>query len=110
MRLAEAYMKVMDILDSHDYNAKRILFEIAKQNPRAVVTAVASMRLCESATPVRPAEYFDSDYADRNKNQWMIGAIDLLKMGKKIEAIRHCRTLTNMGLKDAKEAVEDLVY
>ncbi|UCC41430.1 MAG: ribosomal protein L7/L12 [Candidatus Aminicenantes bacterium] len=82
------YAKAIDILFdvmSHKRNPLELIREIAKLNPAIIIRAAKNI-----SAP------------------WMEAAIPLLKEGQKILAIKKCRELTGLGLKEAKEAVDEL--
>jgi ribosomal protein L7/L12 len=69
---------------SEEQNWKKVVIDIAKKHPKCVVEAIAG-------------------------STWKVEARKLyLEQGEKIKAIKHCRAMTGMGLKEAKEAVEAL--
>lgn len=82
------YAKAIDILCevmTGHRNGIKLLREIVKLNPAIVIRAAQNI-----SAP------------------WMEAAIPLLKEGQKILAIKKCRELTGLGLKEAKEAVDEL--
>jgi ribosomal protein L7/L12 len=81
------YKLAVDIISStQDWRA--ICVSIAKSNPAVFVKAV------------NPANSLSA---------WKMDARRLYYVeGKKIEAIKYCRSATGLGLKEAKEAVEAL--
>ena len=79
------YAEAIDVLMKRG-NFGEILTEIAKVHPKAVVMANRAV----------------------NGPLWQERCYNILKTGRKIEAIKVCRQLTGMGLKEAKEAVEKL--
>ena len=79
------YAEAIDVLMKRG-NFNEILIEIAKVHPKAVVMANSAV----------------------NGPTWQEQCRELLKAGRKIEAIKVCHQLTGMGLKEAKEAVENL--
>jgi ribosomal protein L7/L12 len=80
------YAKALEIC-SEEQNWKKIVIEAAKINPSVIVKAF-------DATGLIP---------------WEIEAKRLCLEENKIEAIKYCRGVTGMGLKDSKEAVEKLI-
>lgn len=74
------YSEVIDVL-SVEQDWKRMVINIAKKHPKLV---------CHAATD----------------ESWMVEARALMTAGEKIAAIKYCRSMTGMGLKEAKEAVE----
>jgi len=72
---------------SADKDFKKIVIEIAKLYPKAVVMA---------------------DIAANGKS-WQEQCREIMLSGRKIDAIKLCRSLTGMGLHEAKEAVESLI-
>lgn len=80
------YSRAIEILTKHDNLAKDILIEIAKSNPSAIIKGYNSL----------------------NHPNWQDEVLPILRSGQKINAIKRCRELTGMGLKEAKQAVEEL--
>lgn len=78
------YREAIDVITKHRDESEIILIEVAKANPGAVVKA------------------FNTIYHE----EWHKDIIPLLKVDRKIQAIKLCRELTGMGLKEAKEACE----
>jgi ribosomal protein L7/L12 len=78
------YEVAIDII-SKDQDWRELVFEIAKKNPSAIVSAYA-----------------------KNKNLWQFEAKKLMDAGEKIKAIKYCRNETGFSLKEAKDAVEAL--
>lgn len=79
------YPEAIEILDNaNGFTDRKLLVEIAKHEPSAVVRACTRLRSAGWIEEVRP----------------------IVLDGKKINAIKECRRLTGMGLKEAKEAVE----
>jgi len=76
------YAQAIEIC-SIDQNWKAIVIEIAKNNPSAVVNAL-------------------------NGQGWQVECRELMIAGEKIQAIKACRSVTGMSLKEAKAAVEAL--
>ena len=79
------YARAIDNLIA-DQNWYAIAADYAKRYPSAFNQAVASI----------------------NQPAWEDEAKRLLDAEQKIQAIKHCRAMTGMGLKQAKEAVEAL--
>ena len=83
----------------HDVqDTMELLTEVAKRNPKAV---------CDAYYRLHPEKATAIDWRDK--------ALEILRgrngasVTKKIEAIKVCRNVTGMGLKEAKDAVEDLM-
>jgi len=76
------YAQAIEIC-STEQNWKEMIIKIAKKHPKIVV---------------------DSAYS----NLWKIKGKQIRDEQSKIEAIKYCRSMTGMGLKEAKESVEDL--
>lgn len=81
------YKKVIEILMSDRYDAKKLLTEIAKNNP---------------------GRFLKTYYALYEKNDRFSGIRDLLKAGKKIPAIKEYRNLTGKDLRESKEGVDKI--
>ena len=80
------YKKAIDILANNKNIHDRLLVEVAKNNPGALVAALKSFKRATWIDTVRP----------------------LYAAGRKIDAIKECRALTGMNLKEAKAAVESI--
>jgi ribosomal protein L7/L12 len=88
--MSKIYAAAITELQKEQFTANEVLFEIARKNPGAYVSAVNRLR--------------DRDaYKD-----WKQKCTDLMRINSKIEAIKVCRAATGMGLKEAKDAVEAL--
>ena len=75
-------------------DVRKMLIDIAKHQPKAIYDA--NRRLNPEK---KPAE------------DWKVEAIKILNMGgqyAKLNAIKHCRSMTGMSLADANNAVEAL--
>jgi ribosomal protein L7/L12 len=87
--LANHYADAIKIITDKDADYRALLIEIAKAHPKSVV-----------------------DANDRITGGWQFTVKKMLKEGGRealIPAIRLCREYTNMGLKEAKEAVEGMM-
>ena len=86
------YKEAINLLESDLCNDdwRNICVEIAKTNPSVLVNASRSIR--------------DISKIDLAKKE----CLKALESGRKIEAIKVCRNITGMGLKEAKEFVESL--
>jgi len=76
------YAQAIEVL-STDQNWKQVVIEIAKKHPKIVVDSATS-------------------------NSWKAEGKRIRYELSKIEAIKYCRSMTGMGLKESKEAVESL--
>lgn len=78
------YARAIDIITNPETDFRTMVIEIAKRHPKAV---------CEVAvfTP------------------WEKECLPLIHAGEKIQAIKVCRNLTGMPLKEAKDAVVALM-
>ena len=82
------YERVIEILEKTSIEERNKMFlVIAKENPSIVVRA----------------------YDKIQHTGWGSVCIEVFNSIGKIEAIKKCRQLTGMGLKEAKEAIEKLV-
>lgn len=88
--MSNIYAVELTELEQSQFRDREVLFEILKKSPGAYVAAVKRLRDRE--------EY---------KN-WKQECIDLMRAGKKVDAVKACRNATGMGLKDALDAVEAL--
>lgn len=89
--MANYYAQAIDILES-DINFRKLVVQIAKKHPKAVVDAYQLVAL-GGFTP----------------GSWEVRALPLIKAGKKLEAIKVCKTVTGETLAKAKEMVEQLM-
>ncbi len=78
------YARAIDIVTNPETDFRVLVIEIAKRHPKAV---------CEVAI----------------FNGWEKECLPLIHADKKIGAIKVCRELTGMPLKEAKDAVETLM-
>jgi ribosomal protein L7/L12 len=86
------YAEAIEIITKYRNTADLILIEIAKMNPAAVIKGNDALRA-------------------RGKNTyWHKDVIPYLKKEQKIKAIKLCREITGMGLREAKEAVENIKF
>ncbi len=87
------YPKAIEIItDSSGFTNKALLIEVAKHNPCAIVRANEAI------------------LKRKNKSSWIEKVRPVVANGRKIEAIKLCRELTGLGLKEAKGAVEREFY
>jgi len=89
----ESYQKVLEVITdvNFDQDAKAILIQIAKTYPQVVADAACFIK------------------SDRRINGMSKEVMTALRAGRKIEAIRQYRYDTGAGLKDAKDAVEEVI-
>ncbi|HWT01147.1 MAG TPA: ribosomal protein L7/L12 [Pyrinomonadaceae bacterium] len=78
------YAQAISIITDSNTDFRKLVLEIAKSHPKIIVDAVL-------------------------KHGWQAEARLLIQAGQKIDAIRLCRNLTGLSLKEAKDAVEALV-
>ena len=78
------YARAIDIVTNPETDFRGMVIEIAKRHPKAV---------CEVATFV----------------PWEKECLPLIHSEQKIQAIKVCRNLTGLPLKEAKDAVEALM-
>ena len=76
------YAKAIEMLSREDLDYKVIAYNLAKTHPKAFVIAATG----------------DLERNCRN----------LLRSGHKLEAIKHCKEVSGMSLRDAREFVEAL--
>ena len=90
----QSYQKVIDVIaDVHfDHDARAILLQIAKTNPQIVVAAAEYLK----GAPV-------TTYGVSN------AVMDALFAGQKIQAIKQHRTDSGLGLKEAKDAIDNVI-
>ena len=80
----EYYQCAIDILTWKNTDYREICIALAKTNPKA---------LCDAA----------------NMTPWKLEALRIYYAEGKVPAIKAIRAATGMGLKEAKEAIEDIV-
>lgn len=80
------YSDAIEIIVSDRSDWKDMIIHIAKKHPKLVVEAAGKY-----------------DWKKEAKRIYLSG-----DTGSKVEAIKYCRSMTGMGLKEAKEAVEAL--
>jgi len=83
------YAQAIQVLANSQADFKALIHEIAKVNPKAVASAAERL-------------------APKAETPWQVKALQFMRDDSKIEAIKYCRTMTGMGLKEAKEACEAL--
>ena len=83
------YAEAIASLESQNLDFRRIVFEIAKRNPKALVDALKRIN-----PVVEP--------------KWVQECRDLIKADQFIAAIKHYRTMSGAGLKEAKDACDAL--
>ena len=88
MVMSNYYSQAIQVLVNDKTEYRALAFEIAKANPKAVVKA---------------AERLEVGFG------WQRECASLMASDLKIAAIKRCRELTGMGLKEAKDACEALV-
>ena len=81
------YAEVIEIVTEKKMLAEAIMIEAAKIAPSVIVKAYRKVS---------------------GEDSWVPGAKELIIAGQKIQAIKYCREKTGMGLKEAKEAVENI--
>lgn len=80
------YEEAIRILENNLISHRKIIVELAKKHPKYLYEA-----------------YIETS------GDWKIKAFDLyINQGLKIKAIKHCKNMTGLSLKEAKEAVEGL--
>jgi ribosomal protein L7/L12 len=87
----------MDIFDKHDAAPT---VEARLQAVEAKLDAIIAHLGIGGAAAASPTPFPPTD------PRAMPAVMDLIRRGKKIQAIKHYRELTGVGLKEAKEAVE----
>jgi ribosomal protein L7/L12 len=90
---AESYQHVLEVITdvNFDNDAKAILIQIAKTHPQIVVDAACFIK------------------SDRRMTGMSKELMAALRAGCKIEAIKQYRYDTGASLKDAKDAVEEVI-
>ena len=86
--MSNYYAQALQVLADTKTDFRALAYEMAKANPKAVAKA---------------AERLDIGFG------WQKECASLMAENLKIQAIKRCRELTGMGLKEAKDAVEALV-
>jgi len=88
MEQKEAYGMAIDVLLDGEVDYRRMCITLAKELPELFLDVYAASRKSETTN------------AHRDK------ILELMRASKKVEAIKLHRTVTGLGLKDAKDAVE----
>jgi ribosomal protein L7/L12 len=86
--MSNYYAQAIQVLANDKTDFRALAYEVAKANPKAVAKA---------------AERLEVGFG------WQKECASLMASGLKIQAIKRCRELTGMGLKEATDAVEALV-
>mgnify|MGYP000211005712 FL=1 len=86
--MSNYYKQAIQVLVDSKTDFRALAYEVAKANPKAVAKA---------------AERLEIGFG------WQKECASLVASNLKIQAIKRCRELTGMGLKEAKDAVEALV-
>lgn len=86
--MSNYYAQAIQVLADSKTDFRALAYEVAKANPKAVAKA---------------AERLDVGFG------WQKECASLMASDLKIQAIKRCREITGMGLKEAKDAVEALV-
>ena len=81
------YEKAIRILANAGTDFRALAYEVAAKNPKAVVDAAARLEVIP---------------------KWVRECEELMASNQLVAAIKTCRTATGMGLKEAKDAVEDI--
>jgi len=86
--MSNYYAQAIQVLADTKTDFRALAYEVAKSNPKAVAKAAQRLELGFG---------------------WQKECASLMASNLKIQAIKRCRELTGMGLKEAKDAVEALV-
>lgn len=86
--MSNYYAQAIQVLSDSKTDFRALAYEVAKANPKAIANAAQRLEIGFG---------------------WQRECASLMASDLKIQAIKRCRQLTGMGLKDAKEAVEALV-
>jgi ribosomal protein L7/L12 len=86
------YAEAIGIITDPDTDFKALVIDIAKKHPKVIVDSRAKSS----------AEILELSWQAKVRS---IAAAN----GSKIDAIKACRNMTDMGLKEAKDAVERLI-
>ena len=86
--MSNYYAQAIQALADSKTDFRALAYEVAKANPKAIAKA---------------AERLEVGFG------WQRECASLMASDLKIRAIKRCRELTGMGLKEAKDAVEALV-
>jgi ribosomal protein L7/L12 len=86
--MSNYYAQAIQVLADTKTDFRALAYEVAKSNPKAVAKAAQRLELGFG---------------------WQKECASLMASDLKIQAIKRCRELTGMGLKEAKDAVEALV-
>ena len=84
------YAQAIDIVTNSSVDFRDLMIEVAKRHPKAIVEAAKLAGVAQT----------------EGHESWEWKVIPLLKDHQKIHAIKICRSMTGMPLKEAKEAVE----
>lgn len=87
--MSNYYEKAIRILESNETDFRALAYEIAAKNPKAVADAAIRLNVPQ---------------------KWKQECAALMASNQLVAAIKVCRAATGMGLKEAKDAVEDLAY
>lgn len=81
------YAKAIDILMGREVDFKSMCIELAKQNPELFCTLAAGA-------------------APSKDNAWHREAVQFMRNGNMVSAIKLCREKTGFGLKEAKDIID----
>lgn len=87
------YKRALEILSRSDVDYRYLVYKIAITRPSALVYII-------DGEPIRRKKNEEEELKTK--------CLSLLRAGKKIEAIKEWRYATNIGLREAKDAVEAL--
>lgn len=100
-RLTNEYGDAIRILMAEDIDHRQFAIEVAVAAPGLFLKVAKSL-------PTKAAGHKSSRYEDAEQTKIDKYLTSLVKAGNKIEAIKACRTMTGLGLKEAKDYVDQL--
>jgi len=84
--MSRNYMKeAISIIEAHPDKLRPIIIQILKDQPSAIVKAYRLIEVQDVS--------------------WLSDVLEIMRSGRKIEAIKHLRTVTGMGLQEAREEI-----
>lgn len=100
-RLTNEYGDAIRILMAEDIDHRQFAIEVAVAAPGLFLKVAKSL-------PTKAAGHKSSRYEDAEQTKIDKYLTSLVKAGNKIEAIKVYRTMTGLGLKEAKDYVDQL--
>lgn len=100
-RLTNEYSDAIRILMTEDIDHRQFAIEVAVAAPGLFLKVAKSL-------PTKAAGHKSSLVEDAEQTKIDKYLISLVKAGKRVEAVKTYRTMTNLGLKEAKDYVDQL--